>query len=181
MSALPQVSREIETAEDAIVALRMALGMAIQVIASPQSYDEATRDHVRSEAVTTNLLTSKFDPRSGVEQIRKEVDGALVREILVALCERDGLSLDSHVEPGSPAPNYTLALRLGIAQVFGIPNDPSMIANPWLVPAEHRPKCPLNDQPCTSWTCLVDVCVSGDDVSRAPDRSLNAPLGPESG
>jgi hypothetical protein len=28
----------------------------------------------------------------------------------------------------------------------------------WLVPPEHRPICPLNGKPCTSWTCLVDVC-----------------------
>lgn len=29
----------------------------------------------------------------------------------------------------------------------------------WLVPPTHRPTCPLDQQPCTSWTCLVDVCV----------------------
>ncbi len=29
----------------------------------------------------------------------------------------------------------------------------------WLVPPSHRPTCPLDQQPCTSWTCLVDVCV----------------------
>lgn len=29
----------------------------------------------------------------------------------------------------------------------------------WLVPESHRPTCPLNGEPCTSWTCLVDVCV----------------------
>lgn len=29
----------------------------------------------------------------------------------------------------------------------------------WLVPPTHRPTCPLDNQPCTSWTCLVDVCV----------------------
>ena len=29
----------------------------------------------------------------------------------------------------------------------------------WLVPPSHRPTCPLDNQPCTSWTCLVDVCV----------------------
>lgn len=31
----------------------------------------------------------------------------------------------------------------------------------WLVPPEHRPTCPLSDKPCTSWTCLVDVCAGG--------------------
>ncbi len=33
------------------------------------------------------------------------------------------------------------------------------LPDPWLVPPEHRPTCPLDGQPCTSWTCLVDVCV----------------------
>ena len=28
----------------------------------------------------------------------------------------------------------------------------------WMVPPAHRPTCPLNGHPCTSWTCLVDVC-----------------------
>ena len=31
----------------------------------------------------------------------------------------------------------------------------------WLVPREHRPSCPISGKPCTSWTCLVDVCVDG--------------------
>ena len=44
----------------------------------------------------------------------------LVREILVAVCERDGLLLGSAVEPGEPARNYELALRLGIGRVFGL-------------------------------------------------------------
>jgi hypothetical protein len=45
---------------------------------------------------------------------------ALIREILEALCRRDGLPLDSDVVPGEPARNYELAIRLGIGQVFGI-------------------------------------------------------------
>lgn len=28
----------------------------------------------------------------------------------------------------------------------------------WLVPPQHRPTCPTG-RPCTSWTCLVDMCV----------------------
>ena len=44
---------------------------------------------------------------------------ALVREILEALCRRDGLSLESGVVPGEPARNYELAGRLGIGHVFG--------------------------------------------------------------
>ena len=45
---------------------------------------------------------------------------ALVRDILEALCRRDGLSLESGVLPGEPARNYELALRLGIGSVFGV-------------------------------------------------------------
>lgn len=32
----------------------------------------------------------------------------------------------------------------------------------WLVPPQHRPTCP-SGRPCTSWTCLVDVCVLTKD------------------
>jgi hypothetical protein len=52
---------------------------------------------------------------------------ALIREILEALCRRDGLTLDSSVVPGEPARNYDLAMRLGIGHVFGI-RDPEEIA-----------------------------------------------------
>ena len=45
---------------------------------------------------------------------------ALIREILEALCHRDGLPLESSVVPGEPARNYDLAIRLGIGRVFGI-------------------------------------------------------------
>lgn len=48
------------------------------------------------------------------------LDG-LIRAVLEALCEKQGLSLDSEADPGTPARNYELALRLGIGQVFGIP------------------------------------------------------------
>lgn len=30
--------------------------------------------------------------------------------------------------------------------------------DPWVIPLEHRPTCPADGKPCTSWTCLVDVC-----------------------
>jgi|SRR6185437_77720 len=48
------------------------------------------------------------------------VAGELVREILEALCRQKGISLDSEAEPGTPARNFELALRLGIGEVFGI-------------------------------------------------------------
>lgn len=44
----------------------------------------------------------------------------LVRGILEAVCERDGVPLESVATPGEPAPNYELALRLNIGQVFGL-------------------------------------------------------------
>jgi len=43
---------------------------------------------------------------------------ALLRKVLEALCRRDGVSLDSDVEPGRPARNYELADRLGIPDAF---------------------------------------------------------------
>ena len=46
------------------------------------------------------------------------------RDILEALCRRNGLSLESAVEPGEPARNYELALRLGIGRAFGIQETP---------------------------------------------------------
>jgi hypothetical protein len=52
-----------------------------------------------------------------------EAGDALVREILEALCRRDGLSLESSVVPSEPARNYDLALRLGIGHVFGITGE----------------------------------------------------------
>lgn len=38
----------------------------------------------------------------------------------------------------------------------------------WLVPPMHRPSCPLTNKPCTSWTCLVDVCV--DESEQGQDK-----------
>jgi len=43
---------------------------------------------------------------------------ALLRKVLEALCHRDGLSLESDIEPGHPARNYELADRLGIPDAF---------------------------------------------------------------
>src|ERR1700677_1627758 len=47
----------------------------------------------------------------------------LVRAILEALSERDGLPLESSATRGEPARNDELALRLRIGQVFGLEND----------------------------------------------------------
>lgn len=42
----------------------------------------------------------------------------LIREILEALCRRDGISLESGFYPGEPGRNFELAERLGILSVF---------------------------------------------------------------
>lgn len=56
--------------------------------------------------------------------IESEATSALLREVLEALVVKQGGSLDSDVEPGTPARNYELADRLGIPQVFGLqPKD----------------------------------------------------------
>lgn len=54
------------------------------------------------------------------DNIEAETNDDLVREILEAMAHTQGVSLESDVEPGRPAPNYKLALRLGIGQVFGV-------------------------------------------------------------
>ena len=53
-------------------------------------------------------------------QATAEAAVSLVRDVLEALCRRDGLSLESAVEPGEPARNYELGDRLGIGHVFGL-------------------------------------------------------------
>jgi hypothetical protein len=47
----------------------------------------------------------------------------LLRSVLEALCVKAGLSLGSDAEPGTPARNYELALRLGIGEAFGLEED----------------------------------------------------------
>lgn len=58
--------------------------------------------------------------RSDESAIAARVDRDLIREILEALCRRDGLGQESRVAPGEPARNYELADRLGIGEVFGM-------------------------------------------------------------
>ncbi len=53
-------------------------------------------------------------------QARAEGAEELVAAILMAVCTRDGLSLDSEVDPGTPARNYELMDRLGIGHVIGL-------------------------------------------------------------
>jgi len=51
---------------------------------------------------------------------RAQVGLDLTRQVLEALCRRDGLSLESEADPGTPARNCELAIRLGIGEVFGV-------------------------------------------------------------
>lgn len=45
------------------------------------------------------------------------------------------------------------------------------IEEKWLVPVQHRPSCPLTSRPCSSWSCLVDVCAwPGSGNEREADR-----------
>lgn len=55
--------------------------------------------------------------------LMRRMEHDLLRETLIALCERAGHSTMSSVDPGSPARNYELALRLGVGKVFGLPDD----------------------------------------------------------
>lgn len=51
--------------------------------------------------------------------VEAETTAAMLREVLEALVVKQGGSLESGIEPGRPAPNYELAIRLGIGEVFG--------------------------------------------------------------
>lgn len=42
----------------------------------------------------------------------------ILREVLEAVCRRDGVSLESGFYPGQPARNFELAERLGISAAF---------------------------------------------------------------
>lgn len=54
------------------------------------------------------------------QRMAAQAERDLVRSILEALCRRGGLSLESEADPGNPARNYELALRLGVGEVFGL-------------------------------------------------------------
>jgi hypothetical protein len=54
------------------------------------------------------------------EETTRTIEDNLIREILEALCRRDGVPLESDVDPGQPARNYELADRLNIGHVFGL-------------------------------------------------------------
>lgn len=98
-----------------------ALGAAAPFGANPG--DNASVDET---AVTVSSSGIYEYPAEVVRRRAAEAEAAtaLVREILEAVCLRDGLSLESSVEPGKPARNYELALRLNIGHVFGLGEGP---------------------------------------------------------
>lgn len=61
-------------------------------------------------------------PNMPLEVLMKENDQHL-RRVLESCAVVKGVSLESSVEPGQPARNYELALRLGIGHVFGLKED----------------------------------------------------------
>lgn len=80
----------------------------------PAGLSTAECDAISHAAATAVLdLLARWDAQASAER-------DLVRDILVALCERDGLPTTSSVVPGEPARNYELALRLRVGQVFGL-------------------------------------------------------------
>ncbi len=81
-----------------------------------------------AEASDADVLVGIMDtPELAAEAVTAHncgiAGGDVTRRILEALCERDGISLESSVTPGEPARSYELALRLRIGQVSGLRND----------------------------------------------------------
>lgn len=56
------------------------------------------------------------EPTTAQVQIKAEM--VLLRDVLEALCQQRGVSLDSESDPGSPARNYELMDRLGIGHIL---------------------------------------------------------------
>ena len=74
-------------------------------------------DHVVLYEVYADIARHNAEP---VDATVAADEQTIIRDILEALCERDGLPVDSAVEPGHPAHNYELAQRLRIGHVFGM-------------------------------------------------------------
>ena len=68
----------------------------------------------------TIVHASDYPKMLADDAFKAPVETDMVRDVLVAWCEKEGLSLDSEAEPGTPARNYELAIRLGIGRVFGV-------------------------------------------------------------
>src|SRR5271169_1621699 len=70
--------------------------------------------------------------------------GPKTRDLLATLLERPSYHYRAAFTP--------LEMRAALAD-----------GDAWLVPPEARPTCPLSQKPCTSWSCLQDVCVDPED------------------
>ncbi len=118
--------REVDLALAALAADRNQLREALRRVATGTAGDpsdtarralEASRDYREQWEGIADAR-----PAPELAKLREQLAASdrIVRDILESLCRRDGLSLDSSVEPGGPARNYDLALRLGIGHVFGL-------------------------------------------------------------
>jgi phosphoglycolate phosphatase-like HAD superfamily hydrolase len=113
-------------AEPAVTATRPAEAIRIRMArALYDSLDRCARckvcEHQCGAAADVAVeAVSAERERAEAAEAKLAAGDALIRDILEALCLRDGLSLESGITPGEPARNYELALRLGIGHVFGI-------------------------------------------------------------
>jgi hypothetical protein len=106
------------------VAVRIDLGAG-----RPLIFETSLAAWIAATAVMRGAFPAAFTGGPLTPQVEADAAAdaatALVRDVLVALCERDGLALDSAADPGRPARNYELAIRLGIGRVFGLRQDGS--------------------------------------------------------
>ncbi len=71
-------------------------------------------------------LTIAYTVRNRIIFLPSQIEevARLLREVLEEVCKRDGISLDSKVDPGKPARNYELMTRLGIDYLIGLQPEP---------------------------------------------------------
>jgi hypothetical protein len=100
-----------------------ALLVAKNYVPDPPEPEPFLENVTFSNGVTIggNCAVLEEDGASGAAMA--DASASLIREILEALCRNEGISLDSLADPGTPARNYELALRLGIGRVFGIAEE----------------------------------------------------------
>ncbi len=68
------------------------------------------------------ILEAEHAKTSQRHEIEIQVNGQLVRDVLVAMCCKEGVSIVSPFDPDKEAANYLLAQRLGIGSVFNLPD-----------------------------------------------------------
>ena len=104
--------------------------MDVRRLAS-EMHERAVREQDRRIAGIYAYLGRAIDFHASEVPPVTSDDPGLVRDILEALCRRDGLPLTSLIDAGGgnsimrgePARNYELAIRLGIGEVFGVPGQ----------------------------------------------------------